>query len=86
MIILHASWLNRALHLWAEQKIDGSVLPSKRPGRKLLIPVSPFDTGIQFLWRASEALPIPLKIKPERIRQRIALLPTVDGAPVGAGL
>jgi len=80
MIILHASWLNRALHLWAEHKIDGSSLPSKRPGRKPLIPVSPFDAGIQFLWRASEALPIPLEIEPERVRQRIALLPTVDGA------
>ncbi|MEG6552317.1 hypothetical protein V6C53_18975, partial [Desulfocurvibacter africanus] len=60
MIILHASWLNRSLHLWAERRPGNASVPAKRRGRKPKLPdraMSPYDPGQDGLRTALADIP-----------------------------
>lgn len=87
MIILHASWLENRLFLWAEQAQTEAFAAPKSRGRKAVIPKPlpfPYDSGQDGLVKISKAIQADIKIRKKDITEICAWLPTIDGAPLAS--
>ena len=83
VVVLHGSWLEGALHLWAETWSADAT----SPGAKVVpaadaaqVPFSPYDPGAAVLGAARAA--IPGAAGNEEVAVRTVWLPTVEGRPV----
>ncbi len=86
MIILHASWLNGALHLWAERRPDGTAAPTKRRGKPKAPTraLSPHDAGQDGLCTALTDISGLDAPDIEGFCRAEAWLPTTKGSPVAS--
>lgn len=87
MIILHASWRENRLFLWAENTPAETFMTPKSRGRKAAIPKPlpfPYDSGQDGLVKISKAIQADISIRKKDITELCVWLPTIDGIPLAS--
>ena len=87
MIILHASWFEQKLHLWAEMTPETPYIPHQRRGRKPKIPRPkpfPYDAGAKELQDSLSSFGSGIIRVKRRVTTTCAWLPSSGGIPLAS--